>query len=145
MSNYIQTANTEIVKPCGNLYSNAEVCLQTTPSRLLATKEVLITSTVGVKVVLNASLFGATVEGFPTPSLSKHAGNPDYTAIKYCHQTPDGKHSVSQDRPWQRAEWLPRGFPYTQSISSYLQHPLCLPIRPGDNDNHTSIDANQEG
>ena len=28
----------------------------------------------------------ATVEGLPTPSLSKHSGNPDYAAIKEAHQ-----------------------------------------------------------
>ena len=28
----------------------------------------------------------ATVEGFPTPSLPKHSGKPDYSAIKDTHQ-----------------------------------------------------------
>ena len=36
--------------------------------------------------MLTAAAFDATVEGLPTPSLHKHAGKPDYSAIKETHQ-----------------------------------------------------------
>ena len=41
-------------------------------------REVLITSAVGVEVMLTASLVDANVERFITHSLPKHTGNPDY-------------------------------------------------------------------
>ena len=31
-------------------------------------------------------MFDATVEGFPTPSLTKHSDKPDYAVIKETHQ-----------------------------------------------------------
>ena len=34
------------LKPCGNIYANDDVCLRTIPLRLLATREVLVASTV---------------------------------------------------------------------------------------------------
>ena len=49
-------------------------------------KEIPITSIVGFEVTSTASLFGATVEGFPTPSLPKNAGKTDYAEIKEVHQ-----------------------------------------------------------
>ena len=49
-------------------------------------REVTITSTVGVESMSTASLVKATVEGFPTPLLSKHVVKPDYAAIKELHQ-----------------------------------------------------------
>ena len=52
----------------------------------LVTRRVPITSTVGVVAMLTASAVDATVEGFPTPSLPKHPGKPEYAAIKDTHQ-----------------------------------------------------------
>ena len=49
-------------------------------------RRVLITSTVGVESIPTASVVDARVEGFPTPSLPKHSGKPDYVAIKDTHQ-----------------------------------------------------------
>ena len=71
---------------CKLLYCNADVCLNNIPSRFLATRQVPITSSVGVEVMSTATLFDVTMEGFPTLSLPKHVGNPDYAAIKEIHQ-----------------------------------------------------------
>ena len=54
--------------------------------RLLVTREVPIISIVGVEVMTTTSSFDAIFEGFPTTSLPKHAGKPDYAAIKKFQQ-----------------------------------------------------------
>ena len=54
--------------------------------RLLETGAVLITSTVGVKVMSTASLVNDNVEGLPTTSLIKHAVKPNYVDIKEVHK-----------------------------------------------------------
>ena len=46
----------------------------------------MITSTFAVEVMSTASSYDATVKGFPTPSLPKHAVKPDYAEIKEVHQ-----------------------------------------------------------
>ena len=80
-------ATSKQFKPYGNpLYSNADVCLRTIPSYFLAMRQIPITSTVSVEVMYTNSSVGSTVEGFHTPSLSKHAGKPDYATIKEIHQ-----------------------------------------------------------
>ena len=57
-----------------------------TSSCPLVTIEVLIASTVGVEVVSTSALFNVTIERFLTPSLPKHAVNPDYAVIKEFNQ-----------------------------------------------------------
>ena len=47
---------------------------------------VLITSTVIIEDNPTAAAVVATVEGFPTPSLPKHSGNPGFAAIKETQQ-----------------------------------------------------------
>ena len=49
-------------------------------------REVLITSSVGVAVMLNASSVHYTVEEFLTTSLPKQVGKTDYAKIRECHQ-----------------------------------------------------------
>ena len=44
------------------------------------------TSAVGAEAMPTAAAVNAIVEGFSTPSLPKHSGNPDYAAIKETHQ-----------------------------------------------------------
>ena len=50
------------------------------------TRRVPITSTVGVESMPTASAVDAIVEGFPTSSLTKLSGKPDYAAINDIHQ-----------------------------------------------------------
>ena len=62
------------------------MCLQKTLSRFLATRRVLIASTVDIEAIPTAAAVDATVEGLPAPSLPKHSIKPDYASIKETHQ-----------------------------------------------------------
>ena len=53
-----------------------------TPLCLLVMREVPIISAVCVEVMFPKSSVDATVDKLPTPSLPKHEGNPEYSAIK---------------------------------------------------------------